>query len=165
MKIERNISATLKREMVRRKLSLVEFSQALQIPRTTLVGYLNGSSHPRADSLEYLAIKLGISLAELVSGAEYPHNEGHPCLEPILMELPGLPPMFSRSPKMPSIFYRAHFEYPIRYITQPEHRLRLYTSIPPISIFFTNLQNHFPVLLPMASWQKSIVSTAGLLLH
>lgn len=53
---------------------------------------MKGTSHPRADSLEYLAEKLGISLSELVSGDGSPHSDGLPCIEPVLMEIPALHP-------------------------------------------------------------------------
>ena len=69
-----------------------EFAQELGIPRTTLTDYMKGTSHPRADSSEYLAEKLGISLSELVSGDGIPHNDGLPCIEPVLMEIPALHP-------------------------------------------------------------------------
>ena len=70
MTIEKNIMATLKREMDKRGVNYAEFSAEINIPRTTLQGYLNDTSHPRADSMENLADKLGISVAELVSGEE-----------------------------------------------------------------------------------------------
>ena len=78
--------------MNRRGVGFMEFAEELGIPRTTLAGYLKGTSHPRADSLEYLAEKLGISLAELVSGDEYPPNRGISCLEPVLLEMAALHP-------------------------------------------------------------------------
>ncbi|WP_367272227.1 helix-turn-helix domain-containing protein [uncultured Dysosmobacter sp.] len=68
MQIEKNIAATLRSEMERQGKTLMEFSTELGIPRSTLQGYLKGTSHPRADSMEELAYKLGISLADLVSG-------------------------------------------------------------------------------------------------
>lgn len=92
MDIKKHISATLKREMEKRGLNFMEFSTELGIPRTTLQGYLKGTSSPQADSLEELADKLGISPAELVSGKEPPGNAGISCLEPVLMELPALHP-------------------------------------------------------------------------
>ena len=92
MKIEKNISATLKKEMERRGRTLMEFSSELGIPRSTLQGYLKGTSHPRVDSLEELAKKLGISPAKLVSGEECTGGAGISCLEPILLEFPVLHP-------------------------------------------------------------------------
>ena len=93
LEIKENISATLKREMDKRRLSFMEFSTALGIPRSTLQGYLKGTSSPRADTLEELAKKLGISPAELVAGKEYPSSMGISCLDPVLLELPSLHPL------------------------------------------------------------------------
>lgn len=56
--------------MDKRGVNYAEFSAEINIPRTTLQGYLNDTSHPRADSMENLADKLGISVAEMVSGEE-----------------------------------------------------------------------------------------------
>lgn len=42
LKIEKNIMATLKREMDKRGVNYVELSEAIDVPRTTLQGYLNG---------------------------------------------------------------------------------------------------------------------------
>lgn len=92
MEIKKHIAATLKREMEKRGLNFMEFSTELGIPRTTLQGYLKGTSSPRADSLEELAGKLGISPAELVSGKESPGNTGVSCLDPVLVELSALHP-------------------------------------------------------------------------
>lgn len=92
VKIEDNIKATLKREMDKRGVNYAGLSTQLGIPRATLRGYLKGSSHPRSDSLEQLADKLGISLAELVSGEEYPRSTGISCLDYVLMEIPALNP-------------------------------------------------------------------------
>lgn len=72
MKIKENITATLEREMDKRGLNCGGLSAAIDFPRTTLQGYLKGTSHPRADSIEELANKLGLSAAELVSGEDYP---------------------------------------------------------------------------------------------
>lgn len=92
MQIERNISATLRKELNKRGIRFQEFAKELGIPRTTLTGYMKGTSHPRADSLEYLAEKLGISLAELVSGEESPHTDGLACMESVRMEISALHP-------------------------------------------------------------------------
>ena len=54
MKIEKKIMTTLKREMDKRGVNYVGLSAEIDIPRTTLQGYLNGTSHPRADSIENL---------------------------------------------------------------------------------------------------------------
>lgn len=92
LEIKKNISATLKREMDKRGLNFMEFSTELGIPRTTLQGYLKGTSSPRADTLEELAEKLGVSPAELVAGKEHPDSMGISCLDSVLLELPSLHP-------------------------------------------------------------------------
>lgn len=93
LEIKENISAALKREMDKRGLNFMEFSRELDIPRTTLQGYLKGTSSPRADTLEDLAKKLGISPAELIAGTEDPRSAGVPCLDALLLELPSLHPL------------------------------------------------------------------------
>lgn len=92
MKIEKNITATLEREMGKRGMNYAKFSKEIGIPRTTLQGYLKGTSHPRTDSLEELADRLGLSPAELVSGEEYPAPTGIPSIDQILEEIPALHP-------------------------------------------------------------------------
>ncbi len=92
MEIEKNIMATLKREMDRRGVSYAGFSEEIGIPRSTLQSYLKGTSCPRADSLEALADKLGLSVAELVSGEECPSHTGISCLDQVLAEIPLLHP-------------------------------------------------------------------------
>ncbi len=90
MTIEKNIAATLKETMRKREQTMAEFSEALDIPRTTLQGYLSGTSCPRADSIEYLADRLGIPVAALVSGPG--GLDGVACLEPLALEIRALHP-------------------------------------------------------------------------
>lgn len=92
MAIEKNIIETLKREMDKRGVNYVGLSNEIGIPRSTLHGYLKGTSHPRSDSLDELAKRLGISIAELVSGTEYPHT-GISCIDQMFWELPRLHPL------------------------------------------------------------------------
>jgi len=92
LEIRNNISAALKSELDKRGLNATEFAKVLGIPRTTLRGYLKGTSSPRTDTLEELAKKLGISPAELVAGNEYPRSTGISCLDSFLLELPSLHP-------------------------------------------------------------------------
>lgn len=92
MKIEKNIMATLKREMDKRGVNYAELAAEIDVPRTTLQGYLNGTSHPRSDSMENLADKLGISVAELVSGEEHSVFVSNSDFEQILSSIPTLHP-------------------------------------------------------------------------
>lgn len=93
MKIEKNITATLEREMNKRGLNCVGLSEAIDFPRTTLQGYLKGTSHPRADSMEELANKLGLSVAELISDEEYPIPMSCSGLDQIFSEILALHPL------------------------------------------------------------------------
>nr|WP_325302560.1 DUF6514 family protein [uncultured Dysosmobacter sp.] len=93
MEIEKNITATLEREMNKRGLNCVKLSEAIDFPRTTLQGYLKGTSHPRADSMEELASKLGLSVAELISGEEYPTPIGSSGFDQIFSEILELHPL------------------------------------------------------------------------
>ena len=93
MNIDKNIAAKLKREMSKRGVNYAEFAEELGIPRTTMQGYVRGSSNPRADSMEELANRLGISVAELVSEEEYPAHTGNACLDELISMLPTLHPL------------------------------------------------------------------------
>lgn len=109
MEIKKRISVVLKSEMEKRGLNFMEFSAELDIPRTTLQGYLKGTSSPRADSLEELADKLGISLAELVSGKEQPKNKGAACLEPVFAKFRRFTPAPSQLRGRRSLFCSSRF--------------------------------------------------------
>ena len=61
MNIDKNIAAKLKQEMSKRGVNYAEFAEELGIPRTTMQGYVNGTSYPRADSMKEPANRLGIS--------------------------------------------------------------------------------------------------------
>lgn len=93
MNIDKNIAAKLKREMSKRGVNYAEFAEELGIPRTTMQGYVKGSSNLRADFMEEPANRLGISVAELVSGEEYPAHTGNACLDELISMLPTLHPL------------------------------------------------------------------------
>lgn len=67
MSIQENIAKYLRSKMEEQKASLTEYSKNLGIGRTTLQGYLNGTSAPRSDTIEYLARQVGCTPAELIS--------------------------------------------------------------------------------------------------
>lgn len=92
MQIKKNVAAKLKAAMEERGETLAKFAAELDIPKSTLQGYLKETSCPRADSLEELAGKLGISLAELVSEAEYAGYDSASCLDQALLETQALHP-------------------------------------------------------------------------
>lgn len=70
--IRSNIARHLRRKLELRGTTLAEFSQEFDIPLTSLKSYLNGSANPRADTIELLAAKLGISPWELISDVSEP---------------------------------------------------------------------------------------------
>lgn len=70
MQIQKNIAATLIQEMKARGQNQAEFSKELDIPRSTLQGYLKGRSNPRADSMEDIARKLGMTTARFISSPD-----------------------------------------------------------------------------------------------
>lgn len=70
MGIRINIANTVNRILRERNQSLSELSADIDIPRSSLRNYAKGSSNMRADTIEILADKLGITPAELVSGIQ-----------------------------------------------------------------------------------------------
>lgn len=72
MSIRENISKAIHRYQRARDLSLREIAREFGIPWSSLEGYASGRANPRADTLELLAGKLGVSITELVSGL--PHG-------------------------------------------------------------------------------------------
>lgn len=78
----------------RRGVNYAEFSAEINIPRMTLQGYLNGTSYLRTDSMENLVDKLGISVAEFVSGEEHFASVSNPDFDQILSNILTLPPRF-----------------------------------------------------------------------
>ena len=91
MKIQDNIASTIRAVMIERELTITEAAEEFCISRTALQDYLSADSNPRSDTIELLAQKLGVSLAELISGA----TEGkspcrsriHPLFEPLMRDM------------------------------------------------------------------------------
>lgn len=92
MQIKKNIAATLKSMMDVNQKTKLEFSKELDIPRSTLQEYLKGETDLRADSIEELAKRLGISPVQLISGPEWLDSGGSSCLDAALLEISGLHP-------------------------------------------------------------------------
>lgn len=92
MQIEKNISATLNYMMEAAKKTKMEFSKDLDIPRSTLQGYLKGGKYLRSDSIERIAKSLGISPAQLISGPGCIDGVGISGLDSILLEIQALHP-------------------------------------------------------------------------
>ena len=92
MSIQKNISATLRTAMAEKGRTQAEFSDELGIAHSSLQEYLKDGANPRADTIELLAEKLGITPAKLISGADMPaemykleaQKTTHPLLEPAI---------------------------------------------------------------------------------
>lgn len=89
MTIQENIAATIRTAMAERDKSLVEFSKELGIGKTSLQSYLKADLNMRADTMEQVSQRLGITPAELVSGPTVPRmlREGEMPLHPLLRPL------------------------------------------------------------------------------
>lgn len=73
MKIQQNIKHNLRLAMSQRNLSLTEFADELGIARSSLQCYLEGTSNPRADTIQLIAQKLDIPLHALIADFSYEH--------------------------------------------------------------------------------------------
>lgn len=73
MKIQQNIKHNLRFVMAERKITLAEFADELGIARSSLQCYLDGTSNPRADTIQLLAEKLDIPVHALV--ADFPFED------------------------------------------------------------------------------------------
>ena len=67
MSIQKNIAATLRAAMAEKGRTQAEFSDELGIAHSSLQEYLKDGANPRADTIELLAEKLGITPAKLIS--------------------------------------------------------------------------------------------------
>lgn len=69
MGISRNLAESIRRYKLERQLTTVELAEELHLAVSTTQEYLNGSGNPRADTLELLAGRMGLPVAELVTGS------------------------------------------------------------------------------------------------
>lgn len=67
MPINENIANFIKRYKEERQLSVAELSEELGIAKSAAANYLNGDCNPRADTIELLAKKCGVSATEIIS--------------------------------------------------------------------------------------------------
>lgn len=91
MPINQNIAAFLRRYKEQRQLSIAELSAELGIAKSAAVDYLNGDSNPRADTVDMIAEKCGVSAAEMIS-AQPPGWERAEMVERAARVFGGLPP-------------------------------------------------------------------------
>lgn len=67
MPINENISDFIKRYKEEHKMSLAEMADEFGIAKSALESYLKGSGNPRADTLDLIAERSGVSAAEIIS--------------------------------------------------------------------------------------------------
>ena len=67
MSINENFTDFLKRYKDEHHLTLSEMADEFSVARSLLENYLNGGGNPRADTLELIAGKCGVSAAEIIS--------------------------------------------------------------------------------------------------
>ena len=67
MEIRGNIAETVRRVMEERGKTLSELSAELDIPLSSMKNYAKGAKNLRADTIDMLAWKLGLTPAELIS--------------------------------------------------------------------------------------------------
>ena len=67
VEIRQNIAQNIKKAMELKEKSLVDLAEEIDVPISSLKNYASGNSNPRADTIEMLAKKFGITPAELVS--------------------------------------------------------------------------------------------------
>lgn len=67
MPVNENITSFIRRYKEERQLSVAELSEELGIAKSAVANYLNGDCNPRADTMELLAEKCGVSVAEMIS--------------------------------------------------------------------------------------------------
>ena len=68
MEIQKNMALVLSALRQENGKSLDEFSQELEISRSTLQEYLSGKGNPSLSTVEHLAEKLGLDASILMSG-------------------------------------------------------------------------------------------------
>lgn len=64
-----DLAPRLKRALRRKKITQAELARRLEIQRSTVSGWFNGTAKPHLDMLERLARELGTSAAWLIGGS------------------------------------------------------------------------------------------------
>lgn len=91
MPISENIADFIRRYKEKNHLSIAELSEELGIAKSAAVDYLNGDGNPRADTVDMIAEKCGVSPAEIIS-AQPPGWERAEMVERAARIFGGLPP-------------------------------------------------------------------------
>ena len=91
MSIKQNVARTIRRVKEERHISIEILAKELDVTKSAVQAYLKGDSNPRADTLELLAEKSGVSMIELVSDP-LPGGEQAETMVGAARLLGGLPP-------------------------------------------------------------------------
>lgn len=91
MSIKQNVARTIRRVKEERHISIEILAKELDITKSAVQAYLKGDSNPRADTLELLAEKCGVSMIELVFDP-LPGGEQAETMVSAAQLLSGLPP-------------------------------------------------------------------------
>lgn len=67
MPISENVAEFIRRYKEKNDLSISDLSEELGIAKSAIVNYLNGDCNPRADTMDMIAEKCGVSPAEIIS--------------------------------------------------------------------------------------------------
>ena len=78
MDISRNLAANILQYKLNHNLSTIELAAELHLAVSTTQEYLNGDGNPRADTLEMLARRMGVSVIALIStpSTNWVHTQG-----------------------------------------------------------------------------------------
>lgn len=91
MGIGKNIAVRMLQHKLDHGLSTVELAEEMHLAVSTTQEYLNGNGNPRADTLEMIAQRMGISVIELISPSSTVQPQPIPPRQP--------QPAFSRQAK------------------------------------------------------------------
>lgn len=91
MSIGENVAQIIKRVKTERNLSMAEMAEEFGIAKSQLEVYITGAGNPRADTLELLADKIGVSVSEIIS-AQHPGWERAEIAERAARVFSSLPP-------------------------------------------------------------------------
>ena len=91
MPISENVAEFIRRYKEKNDLSISDLTEELGIAKSAIVNYLNGDCNPRADTMDMIAEKCGVSPAEMIS-AQPPGWERAEIVERAARVFSGLPP-------------------------------------------------------------------------
>lgn len=75
MNLQQNVADTMRMLKEQHHMSMAEFSEELEISRSTLQDYLNGTGNPSVVMLEHIAEKMNVDPILLITGSIEPSNK------------------------------------------------------------------------------------------